>query len=750
MNSTGSIQEQAWLADKCKSLTNRDLPDDAGNGFGYSCATSDAGGRVRLEEKHRSATLLARSRVRRGLFVLVLAAQSGAWAQMPMTNPDATPAQTGETSTPQKDLTKASIEDLMNIDVTSASKTEQKLSRVAAAVFVISQDDIRRSGATNVPDLLRMVPGLDVAQINGSTWAIGARGFNQQFSNKLLVMVDGRIVYTPNFAGVYWDMVDLPLEDIDRIEVIRGPGGSIWGANAVNGVISIFTKRSGNLHGAMVSAVGGNLVQGSGTLEYGGKIAKDTDFRVFTKYFNDAQMAGLTGLSGADGWHMLRGGFRTDSQLSAKDAVTVEGSLYTGREGELGFFLPSVTSPSLIAVAEEISYGGGFIQSNWHHQYSNPSDSDLQISLTRYRRDDPLEPETRNTLYVDYQHHVTLGGRQDLIFGGGYYVTGDQIGGSLTVSFNPPSKRLDVENLFIQDEIALIRERLYFTVGTKLENNDYTGVGFMPSIGATWTPGKRQMFWAAVSRALRTPSRNDTNLVVNLGSFANPSGTPILERFLGSPSFQNERLIAYEAGYRTTISKRLSLDIAAYFNHYNRLQTTEPAGTFFEPAPTPAHQVETVTYENLMYGETHGFEIAANWKIKDWWSISPGFAFANEHMHLRAGSLDTTTVPFVEGNAPDHMAQLRSHLELRGNVALDGSAYYTDPLTNQGPLENVRIPAYTRVDAGLTWKPVERVSVSIAGQNLLKDHHLEFDDVFGSMQSGQIKRSGYIKVTWQF
>ena len=289
-------------------------------------------------EKHfepaRFRTQLSQPRAWRAalkLSLMLCAASSGVLAQQP--------------DPPKVDLSSMNIEDLMNVRVTSVSKTEQKLSRVAAAVFVITQEDIRRSGATNIPDLLRMVPGLDVAQINGSTWAIGSRGFNSHFSNKLLVMIDSRIVYTEYFAGVYWDTLDLPLEDIDRIEVIRGPGGSIWGANAVNGVISIFTKKADQTAGAMVETGAGNIDQGFGTAQYGGTLGQSTHYRVYAKYFNQAQQADLTGQDGADGWHSLRGGFRTDSTLSTKDELTVQGNLYTAREGELGFFLPSSHLP---------------------------------------------------------------------------------------------------------------------------------------------------------------------------------------------------------------------------------------------------------------------------------------------------------------------------------------------------------------------------------------------------------------------
>ena len=649
----------------------------------------------------------------------------------------------------QKDLTDQSLEDLMNIQVTSVSKKEQKLSRTAAAIFVITAEDIRRSGATNTADLLRMVPGMDVGEINGSTWAVSARGFNAQFSNKLLVMIDGRVVYTPNFGGVFWDTADCPLEDIERIEVIRGPGGSIWGANAVNGVISIFTKKAVETKGGLLSAGAGNVQQGFGLAQYGGDVGANTQYRIYTKYSNQDQMPSLTGQNGGDGWHMLRTGFRTDSALSAKDTLTVEGNLYSGREGELGYVLPSITSPSLVALPEEIDLTGGFLQATWDHKYSDTSDSTLQISYERYTRGDRQEAETRDTIDLDYKRHFAWGERQDIVWGLGYGYSADGITSSLTVSFNPPSRALQVFNGFVQDEVALVPDRLYLTFGAKLEHNDYTGFGFMPSVRASWTLGTNQMVWAAVSRALRAPARNDTNLVVNIGSYTAADGTLVLTRFLGNPDFDNERLIAYEAGYRHTLSDRLSIDIAAYYNDYDNLATTEPSTSFLEATPAPPHLVQTLTYQNLMYGETHGLEIATNWKAARRWTISPGYALEQLHMHTDPTSVDTITPLFVEKGAPHQSAQLRSHVELRKGLAWDAAVYFVGRLTNQGRTYDQVIPAYARLDTGLTWKPRPDLSLSVVGQNLQSDHHLEFEDVFGSMQSGQVKRSGYVKLTWQ-
>ena len=654
------------------------------------------------------------------------------------------------TEHPQADLTQVSIENLMNMEVTSVSKKEQKLSRTAAAIFVITQEDIRRSGATNIPDLLRMVPGMDVAQINGSTWAIGSRALNQQFANKLLVMVDGRSVYSPTLSGVFWDTLDLPLFDIERIEVIRGPGGTIWGANAVTGVISIFTKKAAETTGTVLETGGGNLLQGFGTAQYGGTVGKKTDFRVYTKYFNQNHLLDLNGQSGADGWHRLRNGFRVDTSASPKDSLTFEGDLSVGREGEFGFELPSVTSPGFVAVSEEINLANGSFESIWNHTYSGGSDSTLQFSYDQHRRGDPLNPELRNTYDLAFRHDFALGSRQDIVWGLGYRYSSDRIGGSLTVAMNPPNRSLQLFDAFLQDEIALVPERLFLTAGIKLEHNDYTGFEAMPSVRAAWSPSYRRMLWVALSEALRAPSRNDTNLVLNIGSFPGPGGTPVLLRLLGNPNSQDERLIAYEAGYRTMLSKRLSVDLAAYYNDWDKVQSTEPSGSFFESTPPPPHEVQTLMYENLIHGESHGIEITANWKVADWWSISPGFAFAHEHFHTNPQSADTQTVRFLQGNSPDYMVRLRSHVALRRNLAWDASVYSDNALDNQGPLSDLTIPSYARLDTGLTWKLGERFSLSVVGQNLLKDHHVEFEDVNGSLQSGQIKRSAYAKLVWQF
>jgi len=641
------------------------------------------------------------------------------------------------------DLTDLSLEDLMNTEVTSVSKREQKISRTASAIFVITAADIVRSGATNIPDLLRMVPGVDVEQINANTWAINVRGLNGRFSNELLVLVDGRDVYTPTFGGVLWDTLDLPLEDIERIEVIRGPGGTVWGANAVNGVINIITKKAAETQGGMLVAGGGNLDQGFGTAQYGGGLGKSTTYRVLTKYFNQDHQPAPEGMVGFDGWYLLRGGFRTDTHLSEKDQLTVQGDVYTGRESSPATFLPAVTSPGLQNIDIAVPLSGGFLNSTWDHAVSARSDTRLQVSFDRYKRDDRLTEE-RNTFAIDFQHHFLWGSRQDIVWGGGYRYSDSSTHGNLTASFTPPGLGLQLFSTFFQDEVALVPSKLYVTLGTKLEHNFYTGFTWMPSVRVSWTPTTRHMLWAAISRAERTPAESDASVRANVGGFPGAGGTPVLLAFEGNPRFKNEDSTAYELGYRVAPSSHFSMDFATYYNDYEHQSTTEPAAPFFETAPSPPHLVLPFTFQNLMHGEAHGLEMVANWKVTDRWMLSPGYAFEQIHMHLDAASQDTSSVLDQEGSNPVHGAQLRSHLNLMHGIGWDASAYFV------GRLKSGAIPSYTRLDTGLTWRWTEGLSMSVFGQNLVKDRHLEFVDDTGSIRSTLIKRSVYGKITWQF
>jgi iron complex outermembrane recepter protein len=641
------------------------------------------------------------------------------------------------------DLTDRSLEDLMNIKVTSVSKTEQPLAHAASAIFVITADDIRRSGATNIPDLLRMVPGVDVAQINGSSWAVSARGLNGRFSNELLVLLDGRNVYTPTFGGVFWDVLDVPLEDIERIEVIRGPGGSTWGVNAANGVINIITRKASETQGAIVVAGAGDVDQGFGTVQYGDALGKNTEYRIFTKYFNQDHLPGLQSETGADGWHLLRGGFRADSRFSEKDTLMVQGDVYTGEEGITTRFLPSITAPALQPINRFDPLSGGFVQSAWNHTFSAQSVTTLQISFDTYHRDDQLE-EDRKTLVVDFQHHFTWGSRQQITWGAEYRNTDSDTSGDLFVSLKPADVDMQLFSLFLQDEVAVIPDKLYLTGGLRFDHNYYTGFNNLPSVRAAWIPNPHRTFWAAISQTDRTPAEIDAALRLNFGSFIGPGGIPTLAALFGNPHIDDEGLIAYEAGYRTTISDRLSLDLAAYYGAYSTQETEEPAPPFLESTPAPPHLVLPLIYKNLMHGEAHGAEMALNWKPTSPWTLSPGYAFEQIHMHLDPSSRDTGSVLDAEGGSPVNSAQLRSNLILAHSFSWDASAYFVDRLRSGN------VPSYTRVDTGLTWRWMEHLSTSLVGQNLVRDRHLEFVDDTGSVTSTLAKRSAYAKFIWQF
>jgi len=640
------------------------------------------------------------------------------------------------------DLANQSLEDLMNIQVISVSRTEQKISRTAAAIFVITQEDIRRSGATNIPDLLRMVPGMDVAQIDSNVWAISARGFNQRFGNKLLVLVDGRSVYAPSFGGVFWDSLDFPLEDIERIEVIRGPGGSIWGTNAVDGVINIITKKTSETKGALVTAGGGNIDQGFGTAQYGGSAGHGTDFRVFSKYFDQDHLPGFADQNDGDGWHMLRGGFRTDTTISPRDTLMFQGDIYSAREGYPSIYIPTIVSTP-IPTEFEVNLTGGYIQGSWNHTRSATSGWNLQVSYDTYERDDTVG-DHRGTANVDFSYHMLANSRNNLVWGANYRNSDSHSTGSIFTSFVPANLDTQISGAFIQDEIAIIPNQLYLTVGTKLEHNYYTGLNVMPSARVAWEPTTRQTLWAAVSDAVRSPSAFDAGFRGNVTSLPGPGGIPDVLAFVGNPDVQDESLVAYELGYRNAVSKNFSIDFASYFNDYNHLETVEYATPFFETTPPPPHEVIPFTYENLMYGATEGFEVFAAWKINSRWTLNPGYAFEGIHLHVRASSQDPTEPAFTQGTNPDHSAQIRSRVSIARNVTWDSSAYFVNRLSAQA------IPSYTRVDTELTWQFAEGASISLVGQNLAQDHHLEFVDNLGSVRSALIKRSAYAKFTWSF
>jgi iron complex outermembrane receptor protein len=641
------------------------------------------------------------------------------------------------------DLTDESLENLMNIEVTSVSKKEQRLSNVAAAIFVITTEDIRRSGATNIPDLLRMVPGMDVAQTNSNTWGISARGFNGQFADKLLVLIDGRTVYSPIFSGVFWDAQEIPLETIERIEVIRGPGATVWGSNAVNGVINIITKSARDTVGTLISAGGGTHEQGSGTGIYGGRIGDAGAYRIFASDLNDGHFPRPAGPSGQDAWDSVHGGFRADATLSTKDSLTVQGDFFDGTAGETDSIPISISPPVTAVVALQERFSGWDVLSRWNHVASPRSETSLQVYFDRTNHGDATFGLAVNTFDIAFQHHVAWGSRQDFVWGLGYRLNSDDTASTFRVVFNPADRRTQLLNSFVQDEITILPNRVSATLGVKLEHDDYVGFGWEPSGRLVWNMGKRNMLWGAISRALRTPDRSDTAVRANRLAVPGPNNLPLLVSVFGNPDEQDVSLNAFEAGYRNQLTDRTSLDLTIFYNDYDYLRSTEPGAPFLETNPAPLHFVAPLTFANGIYGETHGIEASANWRITDRWTLSPGYAFLAMHLHRGAASQDTTTVPATEGAVPNHQAQLRSHVDLPRRLQWNASAYFVGRLSAQA------VPSYTRLDTNLIWDPVEHFSIKLVGQNLLQDRHQEFSPAQTAL-STLVKRSFYVQLTAQF
>jgi iron complex outermembrane receptor protein len=673
------------------------------------------------------------------LSLTLLAGEAFGQSSQPMPRSTAQPAA-------QRDLSQLTIEDLMNIEVTSVSKKEQKMSRAAAAIFVITPDEISRSGATNIPDLLRMVPGLDVSQINANNWAVSARGFNRQFENKLLVLIDGRAVYTPLDGGVNWDTQDVPLEDIDRIEVIRGPGATLWGANAVNGVINILTKKAADTQGGLVTGGGGSEGQAYGTVRYGGTIRGNTSYRVFTKYVNQSSLSELDGRSGDDLWHRIHAGFRVDSNISSNDVLTLQGDLYNDREGATIVHIFSINPPVTGALDTQTNLSGGNILGRWSHIFSRRSDTTFQFYFDKYTRGGPEAGENRGTIDFDFNHHLAWGSRQDLVWGAGYRRSRDRTLGTIDQTYNPSNESLQLFNFFAQDTIALKPDRLFLTIGSKVENSYFTGFGIEPSVRLAWALSDRTTLWSAVSRAQRSPARGDAGLQAGLAVFPDPGGssTPVEVILFGNRQIKSEYLVAYEAGVRAEPNTRFSVDVSSFFNHYDHLESEEPGPEVFDPNPAPGHFVMPLVFQNLMYGTTEGVELAANLKLTNRWKLSSGYSFLEMHLHTKPASQDTVDVPDFEGSNPQHQAQLRSHIELSHGLAWDANAYFVTALPFQ------QVPSYTRIDTLLTWKPAERSEFSLVGQNLVHDHHMESQDIVTLVNSSLIKRSVYAKFTWRF
>ena len=645
------------------------------------------------------------------------------------------------------ELMQLSLEDLMNLEVTSATRKSQSLANTAAAVFVITQEDIRRSGVTNIPDALRMVPGVTVARIDSSKWAITARGFNGRFARKLLVLIDGRSVYTPLFSGVFWDVQDTLLEDIDRIEVIRGPGATIWGANAVNGVINIITKKATDTTGGMVVAGAGSYERGFGGIRYGAELGEWGSVRAYGKYFNRNELKTEDGRSSDDKWDTGRGGFRMDGK-SGQNSFTLQGDYYSGTERETISLVDLTTLPYTTPRTANTTVSGGNILSRWARSLGEDDELSLQLYYDRNKRDIPQVLNlTHDTIDLDLLHRFHWGGIQEVVWGGGFRFVDEKFLGSDTIRLNPAYRNEKLYSLFLQDDITVVQDKLHLIIGSKFEHNVYTGFEVQPSGRLIWTPNERLSLWSAVSRAVHTPSRGESDNFLKQSAFPIPNPAclqgapcppfpttlPMVVAVQGPGNLLAEELMAYEAGLRIKASDRFTIDLAGYYNNYKRLIGTEVYAPQPVPGP-PTYLLVATTLRNNRQGETWGGELAADWQALDTWRLTLAYSYigATEEAGERP---------------PAHQASLRSQLELTKIIELDLWGRYV--AASQDYLKN-RLSDYLNLDVRLGWKPLKTLDLSVVGRNLLHQRLQEFRPEFLQTQPSGTGREVYGKITWNF
>ncbi len=647
----------------------------------------------------------------------------------------------------ESEVLEMSLEDLLDVQVTSVSKRPQSLSDAAAAVFVISNEDLRRSGATSIPDALRMVPGINVARIDANKWAVTARGFNGRFANKLLVLVDGRSIYSPSFSGVYWEMQDVMLEDVERIEVIRGPGATIWGANAVNGVINIITRHAADTQGGLAVLGGGSEERGFASGRYGARLGEGTYGRIYAKTFKRDEFVNPDGGNAGDDWKAMRGGFRLDSQLGVQDGLTVQGEIHSGDINKR-VALAAVTPPFIQQVEDSASIAGGNILARWEHTSSAVSSWSLQAYYDRFERDEVILSEERDTFDLDLTHRLVLYNGHEIVWGLVYRYTQDDFTPTRTIGVVPASRSDHLFSVFVQDELELVQDSLWLTLGSKFEHNDYTGFEVQPSVRLAWTLDPRNKLWTSVSRAVRTPSRGDhdlriANLVLPPFSANNPTPFPLVPSAVGNPDMESEEVIAYEVGYRVAPSGELSLDLAGYYNRYENLRTF----TQGVPRFNGIHLVAPNLFDNGAEGTTYGIELAAAWQAMESTRLDLAYSF----METNVDWLN----PFDQAQntaAPRHQASLRSSTNLDVDLDLDVWLRYvgdTQVINTSLSADSIGIDGYLTLDVRLAWRPMKDLELSLVGQNLLDSRHLEYIQEAFTLPTG-VERGVYGRIELKF
>lgn len=637
-----------------------------------------------------------------------------------------------------------SLEQLMQVEVTTVSKKAQKLSDAAAAIFVVNSEDIRRSGATSIPEALRIVPGLHVAKVDGSRWAISSRSGAGLFSNSLLVLIDGRTVYSPLFSGVFWEQPDLLLADVDRIEVIRGPGATLWGANAVNGIINIITKESSKTQGLLATAGYGSELEGTTALRYGGEVGENGNYRLYGKFQNWDNSETLTGAESSDDFDSKQGGFRADFGLGADDNFTLQGDIFDG-DGGFEASIPSVSSPTYSSLlSSRKKWRGGNILGRWTHDVSESSQTSLQVYYDKSDRKDVVLNHDIDTLDIDFQNTIQFNNNNQTIWGLGYRRIEDGIENiTETVVLDPDSRAVKIFSGFIQNETLLADEAISINLGSKFERNDYTGFEFQPNARARWSVTDKSTLWAAASRAVRTPSRveNDADI-----AFLATPGTGGLANLLvieGSDALNSENLAAYEAGYRYQAAKDLSIDLAVFYDRYDDVTSIE-MGT---PTPilssSPPYVRVPYVYDNMVNRDVFGGELLVDWEVTDAWKLQASYSFLKVDVSLDSGSTNLTGTT-GEDSDPVNKFTLRSLLNLTDEIEFDGFLRFVDSVPYYS------VDSYLELDLRLGWHITDDLEVSILGQNLLDNAHQEYVADFINVTPSQIERSVFGRITWRY
>lgn len=634
-------------------------------------------------------------------------ARTAAVACIFLAPPAALPGQ-AQPRTPQ-DLKRLTIEELAQIEVSTASRRPERLSQTAAAVSILRDDDIRRLGVATLADAMRFADGVDVARSDSRTWAISTRGFNITTANKLLVLMDGRTVYSPLFSGTFWDVQDALFTDIDRIEIVRGPGGSIWGANAVNGVVNIITKDASATRGNVAllgTGTDDRLVAGA---RHGGALRTGGSYRVYGKYRHSTPERFASGEPAQDEIDFGQGGFRLESRPEGRSRWFVQGDLYKGSEGQ-----PAIEADAQVT--------GANVLGRWTQSVGTSGRFQAQAYYDRTTRTVPAQfDETRHTFEFDTQHSVRLGQRHDVIAGGAFRVTHAKDTGSEGLFFVPEKRTDGLFSIFVQDEIGLHGDSTFLTLGSKFERNNLTGLEVQPTVRLRWSQGERETLWAAVSRAVRLPTRFDTDLRIV---------TPALA-IAGSEAFESEEVVAYEAGYRAVPHPRLSFDVAMFVNRYDDLRSLE----------LPLTPGNPTVLQNMLNAVTSGTEVTATLQANPRLRLHGAYAFLYKNLSLDEGSRDLTGGT-PEGNDPSHRLTLRTHVDLSRAFELDGMFRY------MGERPSPAVPAYAELDLRLGWNATPALELSLIGQNLLNERRREFGAeaptrvVFG--------RGVYARSIWRF